>query len=59
VQAYRSALEVRTKADPTWATVQHNLGLVLDDEAKGATGDRAASLHSQAEEAEQRAQEVK
>jgi tetratricopeptide (TPR) repeat protein len=53
VQAFRSALEVRTKADlpKDWANTQNNLGIVLEDEGERASGDQAAALFDQAVQA--------
>ena len=53
VQAYRSALEVRTRADlpQDWATTQNDLGDALADEAQRTSGDKAAALFGQAVQA--------
>jgi hypothetical protein len=53
VQAYRSALEVYTKADlpQDWARTQNNLGNALKDEGERASGDKAAALLDQAVQA--------
>ncbi len=61
VQAYRSALEVRTKADlpQGWASTQNNLGNALDDEGDRASGDKAAALLDQAAQAYRSALEVR
>ena len=60
VQAYRSALEVRTKADlpQDWATTQNNLGLALLDEGERASGEQSAALLEQAMQAYRSALEV-
>ncbi len=60
VQAYRSALEVYTKADlpQDWAATQNNLGTALMDEGERASGDKAAALFDQAAQAYRSALEV-
>jgi tetratricopeptide (TPR) repeat protein len=61
VQAYRNALEVRTKADlpQDWAWTQSNLGSALDDEGDRASGDLAVALLEQAVQAYRSALEVR
>jgi tetratricopeptide (TPR) repeat protein len=53
VQAYRSALEVNTKADlpRDWAFTQVHLGNALNDEGERASGEKAAGLLEQAAQA--------
>ena len=60
VQAFRSALEVRTKADlpQEWAATQNDLGNALMDEGERASGDKAAALLAEAVEAFQNALQV-
>jgi tetratricopeptide (TPR) repeat protein len=60
VQAFRSALEVLTKADlpQDWATTQNSLGNALRDEGERAGGDQAAALLDQAVQAFRSALEV-
>ncbi len=60
MQAYRSALEVYTKADlpQDWASTQINLGNALDEEGERASGDKAAALLDQAVQAYHSALEV-
>jgi hypothetical protein len=57
VEAYQNALGVFTKAGQERSTAERLLGDVLDEESKVASGDRAAALHIQAEDAHRRAQE--
>ncbi len=60
VQAFRNALEFRTKADlpQDWAVTQNNLGLALWEEGLHASGDRATALFDQAAQAFRRVLEV-
>jgi tetratricopeptide (TPR) repeat protein len=57
VEAYQNALGVFTKAGQERSTAERLLGDMLDEESKVASGDRAAALHIQAEDAHRRAQE--
>ena len=61
MQAYRSALEVYTKADlpQNWAATQNNLGNALRNEGERADGDKAAALLDQAVQAYRSALEVR
>ena len=60
VQAYRSALEVDTRADQPqeWARIEVVLGYALDDEGERASGDKAVGLFDQAVQAYRSALEV-
>ena len=60
VQAFRSALDVLTKADlpQDWAATQSNLGVALEDEGEATSGEKAAGLLDQAVQAYQNALEV-
>ncbi|MGO8759753.1 MAG: hypothetical protein ACLQG3_16670 [Terracidiphilus sp.] len=60
VQAYRSALEVRTKADlpQDWAATQINLGSALANEAQRTSGEKTTALFDQAVQAFDQALEV-
>jgi tetratricopeptide (TPR) repeat protein len=53
VRAYRSTLEVRTKAGlpQAWATTQFNLGVTLNSEGALIGKDKAAALYDQAAQA--------
>ena len=60
VQAYRSALEVRTKdgLPQAWAATENGLGNALMDEGERASGDKAAALLAQVGEAFENALQV-
>jgi len=60
VQAYRAALEVRTKADlpQDWAGTQNNLGNALLDQGERSSGTQATELLAQAVQAFRAALEV-
>jgi tetratricopeptide (TPR) repeat protein len=53
VEAYRAALEVRTKADlpQDWASTQNNLGTALSDQGERSSGAEATKLLAQSVEA--------
>jgi tetratricopeptide (TPR) repeat protein len=61
VRAYRSALEVYTKANQPqeWASAQNNLGIALMDAEEWAGADKAAGLLDQAVQAYRSALEVR
>jgi tetratricopeptide (TPR) repeat protein len=60
VEAYRAALEVRTKADlpQDWAATQDNLGLALSDQGERSSEAKATELLAQSVEAYRAALEV-
>ena len=60
-QAYRSALEVYTRADlpQQWAMAQNNLGTALQQEGMSSQGNPSATLLNQAAQAYQSALEVR